>query len=270
MFFSAGGIIIAGGYSGSAEGLGMEAPPALPSVKTNFPLVLVGSTLHLCGGYPSTADCYTLNTEETNPTWKKNTGLPRAMNGHSGVAMGTHIWYVHHSTLYDYNTITGTTEKHAISFTNAYRHCAVANETHSYVAGVGTNSDEIWVNGNARDPTQWTLVTKLPIAMHGLSCVWFQGTIYMQGGNDKSGNPLKDAFALDINSHSLLGLAGMTTARWEARAAILNCKPAVIGGLTRGHRVLTSIETFDGSAWTLHEMSLKTPRRSFGLVQFYK
>ena len=268
MFFVAGGIIIVGGYGdndimSSTEGLGMQAPPSLPEARANFPLVLVGRTLYMCGGCCLwNADCYTLDTKEANPTWKQATALPRARDiySHSGVAMGAHIWYVHDSTLYDYDTINGTTEQHDMPFNEAWNHCAVANETHSYVAGVGYNNDEIWVNAFAGDPSQWTKVTKLPNSMFHASCVWFQGKIHMQGRNGRS-------YALDVKSHNLQRLADMKIARWNAGAAVLDCKPAVIGGWERGGKQLSSIETYNGS-WTLHEMSLETARSAFGLVQF--
>lgn len=274
MLFVAGGIIIAGGRKNSystlqtTESLGMQDLPALPDSRESFPMTLVGSTIYMCGGYPKTADCYTLNSEEANPTWTKVTGLPKAIEDHSGVAIKTHIWYVHSATLYAYNTITGIIEQHAMPFTNALGHCAVANSTHSYVVGVGGNRDEIWQNYKAEDPSQWTMVTKLPITMRQLSCVWFQGTIHIQGGLNWSGKTLKDAFALDVNSHSLLRIADMTTARYGARAAVQDCKPAVIGGWSRGV-ALTFIETYNENAWETYEMALKTGRKNFGLVQYY-
>ena len=275
LFFVAGGVIIAGGITdsgrlSSAEGLGMQGPPAVPAARSSFSLTLMGFTVYLCGGYsPPSADCYSLDTEEPSPTWRQRTGLPQEIWGHTSIRRGTHIWYVHVSTLYDYNTITGTTEQYTMPFTGADGHCAVANATHSYVAGVGSKFNEIWFSSTAGDPSQWTLVTKLPITMHYLSCVWFQDTIYFQGGSDRDWHSLKDAFSLDVNSHSLRRLANMTTARRGARAAILDCKPAVIGGRTSRGEYLTSVETYNGTVWTIHEMSLETPRAWFGLVQFY-
>ena len=87
----------------------------------------------------------------------------------------------------------------------------------------------------------------------------------MQGGRGKSFNPLDDAFALDVNTHSLRRLPDITAAREVARAAVVDCKPAVIGGVTTEEIYLTSIETFNGS-WTLHEMALENVRGGFGLV----
>lgn len=274
IFFAAGGIILAGGWNGthalsSTEGLGMEALPAIPVALKNFPLVLVKRTLYLCGGFPTTSRCYILDIEEASPTWRETTGLPKAMYRQTGVVMGTHIWYVYGSTLFEYNTVTGTTELHTMPFTQAWVHCAVANATHSYVAGVGSNRDEIWLNEIAGDPSQWTMVIKLPSSTRHLSCVWFQGTIHIQGGWDSLGYPRKDAFVLDVHSNSLRRVANMTTARRGGKAAIVDCKPAMIGGKTTGGRYLTSIETFNGTDWTLHEMSLETARVDYGLVQFY-
>ena len=273
MFFAAGGIIVAGGrsdsgYLSSTEGLGMKNLPDIPTSQSHFPLVLVGSIIYMCGGFPMTADCFTLNTKEPNPTWTQTTGLPQAIEAHSGVVIEEHIWYVQWTKLYDYNTVTGSTEQHTMPFTQAKRHCAVANGTHSYVVGVGGKRDEIWVNTVARNPLRWTMVARLPMTVRYLSCVWFQETIHIQGGFGNSRTPLKVAFALDVNSHFLTRIADLTIARRDARAGIVDCKPAVIGGVTSGTRHLTSIETYDGSTWTLHEMSLQTARELFGLVQF--
>ena len=285
MFFVAGGIIIVGGISditggnavpvSSTEGLGMEAPPAIPFPLYDFPLVLVGSKLFMCGGRPYNAKTYyTLDTDETTPQWQQTHSLPVTVRGHMGVARAhTNIWFVTSPYLLDYNTTTGITQRHAMPFYARY-HCVVGNDSYTYVVGVGRSWDEIWFNSNVGDPSSWTFVTRLPIRTAHMSCVWFQETIHIQGGfSGTSFLPLKDAFALDVNSHSLRRVANMTTARVAARAAVLDNKPAVIGGGTQnatGPYSLPSIETYDATnnAWTPYEPSLDIGRHSFGLVQF--
>ena len=257
-----------GHFLRSSEGLGVKSLPYAPVARDSFPLVLVGSTMYMCGGNPWTADCYLLDTQEEDPAWNKTTGLLLPLAGHSGVAIGSNIWFVHSSSLFDYDTITGNTEEYAMPFNNADYHCSVANATHSYIVGVGVNRDEIWVNTNGEDPKEWTKVARLPIYAFGPSCVWFEGTIHIQGGSDKSWNSLNDAFALKVNSHSLQRLPYMKNPRAFAKAMILDCKPAVIGGRKKHSKYLASIETYDGNTWTEHELSLETGRQQFGLIQF--
>ena len=137
----------------------------------------------MCGGYSNvngpTNKCYTLNPNEDDPIWRLTTPLPVSMVQHSAVAIGKHIWFVHSASLYDYDTDTGTTVVYSMPFTNAKWHCAVANDTHSHVVAVGSNMDEVWVNLEAEDPSQWIRVATLPIYISTGTCTLILNTIHI-------------------------------------------------------------------------------------------
>ena len=272
--FPVGAVYVVGGFSAggrvnSSEGLLASNPPDIPAATRSFPLVAVGCLLFICGGITNaghTDVCYTLSIDDPEATWITAVSLSRAIHSHSGVVIGLNIWYVSASTLYDYNTVTGTTVEHAMPFTSAYDHCAVANNGHCYIAGVGSNKDEVWVNTFAGNASQWALVVTLPIRMWGPSCVVIENELFIQGGFRTT--DLADSFAVDIKTNKYRQLANMTSPRTNARAIVLEGKPAVVGG-KRGETYLSSIEVYDNTSneWTLHELELQTARSYFGLVQ---
>ena len=256
----------------SSEGLGTWSPPETPTAVYVLPLVSVSSIFYMCGGAIdgiSTAECYTLNAEEKNPKWRPATPLREPMWGHSAVAIGSRIWFASSLGLYDYETTTGETRVHRLQFSPNYHDCAVSNNTHSYmIGGVFDKNATIRVNTFASHPSEWTAVANLPLKTYGSSCVWFGNEIYIVGG--RSGTTyLRDAFAMDTNTHRIRRLANLNIPREEARMMVLDCKPAVVGGTTTSHRVLSSIEVYDNSknVWELHNLNLETPRTAFGLSQ---
>ena len=156
-----------------------------------------------------------------------------------------------------------------MSFPNELtKHCFVANATHSHAVGAGLMANEVWVNTRASDPAQWIKVAVVPLSFP--TCVLYGENIHIQGGFGGVGKESKSAFALNINTYSLQKLANMTISRAWAEATILDDKVAVVGGLTTNSfnkkECLKSIETYDGTEWTLYELSLKTLRSHFGLA----
>ena len=269
---------VIGGWNGNllnnTEGLSVANLPDPPVPIRHFPLVVVKCTIYMCGGNidtgrdGTTKACYTLSLGDQNATWTVAPPLPRSLERHTGVPMGLNIWFVSWSTLYDYDTLTGRTIEHAMDFRNAEFHCAVASNGYSYLAGVGDNRDQIWVNTFAGDPSNWTQVEELPIKMHDLSCVLVENELYMQGGY--GGSYLKDSFALDINTYKLRRLANMNFQRGYAAAMVLYGMPAVVGGQATSTQFLPSIEVYYNTSneWTVvPELTLQTARSQFGFIQ---
>ena len=272
-----GGAMIVGGYGNngllnSSEGLGVWSISDPPIAVADSPMVQVESSLYLCGGITDqgeSAVCYAIDTHACDTTWAEVTPLPIAMHRHSAVVFETDIWYVHDSTLYVYHTETGDIDQHSLPFSGAYHHCAVHNNTHSYVAGVGPNDDQIWVNTVALDPSNWTMVGTLTTSIHAHSCVWLENEVYILGGLNPSNAFLSDAFVFDVNTHTITTISNLKTARAHARATIIDCKPAVVGGQT-SDGILTDIEVYDKTLnnWDIFWLSLERERYAFGLVQY--
>lgn len=251
----------------SAEGVCIDDPPGVPVARVDFPLVVVDHTVYMCGGYPTTADCYTLDMDEDNSTWQSAEPLSRPMAAHLGIAVGSNIWYMITGWVYVYNTVTGSTEEFRSPLSFLTYRCAVASPTHRYAVGVGMDWDEVWVNTDAAKPSEWTMATKINSGTHSFSCVLLGETIHIQGGVDHNTADVSDtAFTLDINTYSLQKLPRMTVPRDRATATILDNKPAVVGGRNGSSQWLSSIETYNGTAWNVHEISLETARSSFGLA----
>ena len=249
----------------------MNDPPDPPADHIYFPPVVVGSVVYLCGGSQFADNCYTMDMRAKDfLSWKPIAPVSSfSISGTSGVAVGTHIWYMEGSKLQDYNTITESKIEYDMPFFNEpLKHCFVANATHGHVVGAGRMGNQVWVNIRASDPAQWILVAVMPITYP--TCVLYGKNIHIQGGFDSSWKISNGAFALNINTYSLQKLASMTISRVWAEATILDDKVAVVGGVTRDSfnqdEYLKSIETYDGTEWTLHELSLKTPRSHFGLA----
>ena len=275
-----GGAMVVGGlgeydWLNSSEGLGIWSPPDAPAVRFNFPLVVVDSRVFMCGGrslkYEDIADCHVLDIHDSPPSWKVAQPLPEAVDGHTGVAIGSHIWFVQWSYLYDYYTTTGATRRFRLPFSINYGHCSVGNNTHSYLIGMGSDYTEIWVNIIASDSTWWKLVARLPTSMRYLSCLWFEDEIYILGGEGDS-EYRRSTYAMNPQTHSLRALADLNHGRAHARAMVLNCKPALVGGKTRGTRfsvTLDDIEVYDkvSNSWSVYHLSLQTARYQFGLAQ---
>ena len=62
----------------------------------------------------------------------------------------------------------------------------------------------------------------------------------------------------------------MTIPRINAGAAVIDGKPAIIGGQTTGAaQHISTTETYNGSVWSIDEdLSLHSPRAQFGLTKF--
>ena len=259
-----------GGHLKTGEGLGVCNPPDVPVPLDLVPLVVVGDLLYMCGGCTNqgtAATCYTLSIYEQNSTWTATAPMSTALKEHSGVAIESNIWFVYGDELYDYDTVTGNTVKHQMQFGFAARHCAVARDGYSYVAGVGSNKDEVWVNNVAGDPTIWTKLVTLPSNMKGLSCVLIGNELYIIGGEGLTF--LADSFALDIDTYTLRRLAYLNTPRAYAGAMVMNGRPAVVGGMISSSESLSSIEVYNNSSneWTVLDHELQTGRGQAGFVQ---
>ena len=253
------------------ESLGTWNHPETPPKEHGYPLVLVDSRIYICGGYPFNDKCYVLDTKEINPTWYEIPGIQAfvPMSLHAGLAMGTNIWFVYIDTLYEYDTITGIIVMHSLPFIFSFSNCAVANTEHSYFLGAGDYRDEIWMNAYPSDPTQWIKVGMLESRRGGLSCVLIGDEIYIQGGQSPGHISSKETYAFNIKSASLRRLSDMVVARAFAKAMILDCGPAVVGGLS-GKTPISSIEVYNLATdeWTVSGLELQYPRYHFGLIQF--
>ena len=271
-----GKVIIIGGYGDkgllkSAEGFGALSPPDVPVAVADFSLVEVGSRLFMCGGRAQggriTDECYMLDAHENPQTWRAAGHLPRKMAFHSGVAIGTRIWYVYNSVIYTYETRSDVYEQQRLPFYVDQAQCAVSNNTHSFIIGVGKSRTEIWMNTIGSDPSQWNMVGSLPIYTLYVSCTWLEDKIYILGGRHNPGSR-NETFALNANTFEVKQLANLNYERSHAQALVIDCKPAVVGGRARG-KGLSSIEVYDSTSdiWKVHERSLETARFSFGLAQ---
>jgi hypothetical protein len=188
------------------------------------------------------------------------------MRFHSAAVVGSHIWYVHYSQLFDLDTVSRAFKTYNLPFYCTSEHSAVSNGTHSYVIGAG-NDEEIWVNTVASRPEKWHKVAIVSRERKEHACLWLNDNVYIAGGYSHR----RDVEVLNTITGQIWGTGSLNVVRQWHQMMVLDDKPAVVvaGWGTDGR--LDSIETYDleTGTWSTRFRKLNKKRSSFALAQLH-
>ena len=194
------------------------------------------------------------------------------MYHHAAAAVSSHIWFSYNSYLYDLNTEISHFKRYRLPFHVSNAHCAVGNSTHSYVIGVGSAYDEVWVNKIPQNPSHWIRVAKLAFGRREIACLLHDDNIYVSGGKVAS-TSYRGVEVIDTKTYRVWKTGDMNTGRLFHRMMVLDGSPAVIAGKAINSigrtSSLSDIEFHNTTSktWYVSNRLLQQKRHSFGIAQ---
>ena len=280
-------ILMAGGVTSSGAVKSVEA--LRRNSHYDIPYALEGASLtfmkskeaaYLCGGKNNqdkkpTDKCYVANISSNGiQSWEEELKLPQAMNFHSAVALlNNHIWFAYTDFLHDLNTESNTFYSVALPYLATTGYCAVNNQTHVFMVGVGVLQNEIWTNYFPHDPKIFGMVGKAKIPRReNHACLLINNTIYISGGT-VNGRHLNETSAFDITTRSIKSLPALNQRRSHHAMFIHQGDPAVVGGEymnSKNHMTqLSSVEVYNESSqsWSIIHNAISEPRSRFAFAQ---
>lgn len=254
----------------TSETLGTPELPSFPGEVWANTVSIVGSTVYSCGGSQEEYEsaCYYLGAEDR--TWR-SIALPWPLSFHSAVTVqDTTIWLLQDSMLYSYDTAKDTDQfrqyRLSVSYTSLI--CAVTNQSHTFIIGVGGGTDEVWVNRDPSKPTEWEKVANMLDGRDGPACLWFGSDIFVTGGV-RNGVGLDSVEVLNVADMTFRNTRPLLGKRVGHEMAVLHGKPAVLGGGLEGVSI-ASIEVYDvkNDTWQTLNYTMKAGRFLLGLAQY--
>ena len=261
------------GLLNSVETINTHQLPDLHHNMEATTLTAVGTVIYHCGGARSPhgrrlmSDCRKLNIEDRNPKWQSTTSLPKAMYGHTAVAVSSHIWFAYESHLYDLDTQGSYFKSYRLPFQFKNFHCAVSNSSHSFIIGVGAYNDEVWINRYHNDPSVWDRFATIGTGRRYLACLLHGDNIYVSGGY-KWSRSLARVEVINTKTRNVKRIKSMNNVRRSHTMMVLDDKPAAVGGYgIEGN--LASIEVYDSKTdkWHYSSRSLHRQRKRHALAQ---
>ena len=151
--------------------------------------------------------------------------------------------------------------------------CGVHHEGDLYV--LGGKGEGVWPLDNILQLQDniWTNVGSLPVGRYGHGCATFQGKIFVSGGYSGDGRLGRvDVYNTDTRVWDRAG--ELVIQRNYHQMVLVNNQLTVLGGYGAplaeywAPRDVASIEEYhpDIDRWVLHNLTLSSPRRSFGVA----
>lgn len=226
--------------------------------------------MYSCGGQGKyERACYFLRAQDQS--WR-SIALPWPLVSPRAVTVQNQvIWFLQDSNLYTFDTSKdkGQFREYRLSFPFSTHFCVVTNRTHTFAIGVGLDFDEVWVNKNPSRPAKWEKVTNLLESRRGHACLWLGSDIFVTGGRDGDYNGIDSVVVINVADMTSRTSSPMVYSREDHQMAILQGKPAVLGGYSS--RVPTNtIEVYDASVdeWQTLDYTMKEKRANFGVAHY--